>query len=129
MGKSINIRPKLLKKTFTGWSIKKKILIVISGILFRYCVCAYRSPMTPQATLDPACPVVKLSVNPPRPKSSLSACTTTARPRMLWVPTNEMMESWYLKMATPELSAWMVPKSPTCLLASLGPPCLFCKTI
>lgn len=89
--------------------------------------CAYRIPMTPHATLEPACPVVRLSVNPPRPMSSVSACTTTARPRMLWAPTSEMRESEKENCATPVLSAWMLPKSPACLVSSLGPPCLFCE--
>lgn len=82
--------------------------------------------MTPHASREPACPVDRLSVNPPRPRSSVSACTTTARPSMLWAPTNEMSESWYVNCATPVLSAWMLPKSPACLISSLGPPCLFC---
>jgi hypothetical protein len=66
-------------------------------------------------------------MNPPRPRSSVSACTTTARPRMLWAPMSEISESWNENCATPVLSAWIFPKSPACLFSSLGPPCFFCE--
>lgn len=85
----------------------------------------YWMPMTPQATRVPACPVVRLSLKPPLPRSSESLCTTTARPRMLYLPTREMILSVIMMSDTPFSSARMLPRSPACLASSLGPPWFF----
>ena len=82
-------------------------------------------PMTPQANLPPALPVVLLSSCPPFPRSSTSAWTTTVRPKMLFSPSSDMNLSQILIAAFPFSSAITFPKSPACRapLGSSGAPC------
>ena len=83
-------------------------------------------PMTPQANLPPALPVVLLSSCPPFPRSSTSAWTTTVRPKMLFSPSSDMNLSQILIAALPFSSAITFPKSPACRapLGSSGAPCV-----
>ena len=62
-------------------------------------------PITPHANLPPALPVVLLKSWPPLPRSSMSACTTTVRPKMLFSPTKDMKESDKFIFAFPSASA------------------------
>lgn len=82
-------------------------------------------PITPQPTRAPALPVVLLSSWPPVPKSSGSACTTNVRPIILCSPLSEIWESVMLTLPTPFASATTFPKSPTCRMDEVGPPCSF----
>lgn len=50
-------------------------------------------PMIPQLTLAPALPVDLLSSWPPLPRSSMSACTTSERPRIELGPLRDRNES------------------------------------
>lgn len=84
---------------------------------------ALAMPMTPQPRRAPALPVVLLNSCPPKPKSSMSACTTTVRPKMLLAPANEIKLSVISILATPDASAWTLPKSPTWRSAEFGAPC------
>ena len=83
-------------------------------------------PITPQANLPPALPVVLLSSCPPFPRSSTSACTTTVRPKMLLAPVREMNVSDMLIATFPSASAITFPKSPACRapFGSSGAPCV-----
>ena len=83
--------------------------------------------MTPQATLLPALPVVRLSSVPPLPRSSVPLRTTIARPMMLCGPCSEISLSQMLMLATPLVPASMLPRSPTWRSVSLGAPWCFCK--
>ena len=83
-------------------------------------------PITPQANLPPALPVVLLSSWPPFPRSSTSACTTTVLPKMLLSPVSDMNLSVMSIAAFPLSSAITFPKSPAWRdpLASSGAPCV-----
>ena len=82
--------------------------------------------MTPHANLPPAFPVVLLNSWPPFPRSSISACTTTVRPKMLLSPVKEMNLSDMFISAFPLASAITFPKSPACRdpFGSSGAPCV-----
>ena len=54
-------------------------------------------PITAHAILLPACPVVRLSGNPPRPKSSTPSWMTTERPSMEYFPERWRVLSTYEK--------------------------------
>lgn len=79
------------------------------------------NPITPQANLGPALPVVKLSGWSVFPKSSTFPWTTIDLPITLYSPDNWTMESTKVKWAIPP-SDITFPKSPTCLSVSSGPP-------
>lgn len=83
------------------------------------------NPMTPQPMRPPAFPVVLLNSWPPNPKSSISACTTTVRPMMLFGPLNEIWLSVMLILAEPLAPASIFPKSPACRISASGAPCSF----
>lgn len=83
--------------------------------------------MTPQTSLAPACPVVLESSNPPFPKSSSPSWTTRARPMILFSPLSAMTLSKILTFAILLSSANIFPRSPTCLITSLGAPWSFWK--
>ena len=86
--------------------------------------------MTPQATLGPALPVTKLSGLSPLPRSSSPPWMTMARPptKASEASSNDTilskMTTWVGRLS--EL-ATMLPKSPTCLLTSVGAPWFFCN--
>jgi hypothetical protein len=89
--------------------------------------CLYRIPMTPQAILSPALPVLRLSSVPPFPRSSILSCTTRARPMMLCGPCSEIRLSVILTVAKPVELASMLPRSPTWRSVTLGAPWFFCE--
>ena len=66
--------------------LKKKVKcqnhFLISGV----------KPITPQAILAPACPVVKESVCPPFPKSSSLSCTTQDLPIIDYSSPNNLIK-------------------------------------
>lgn len=82
----------------------------------------YMMPMTPQPRRPPALPVVFDNSCPPFPRSSTISCTTTARPTILWTPDSDIILSTMLTVASPWAFASMLPRSPTCLVASAGAP-------
>lgn len=81
-------------------------------------------PTTPQAKRAPALPVERLNSCPPFPKSSSSAWTTRVRPKIEFGPVREICESLISTLATPSALAITLPRSPACLLSSVGPPCV-----
>uniref|UniRef100_A0A0E9XAF8 Uncharacterized protein n=1 Tax=Anguilla anguilla TaxID=7936 RepID=A0A0E9XAF8_ANGAN len=83
-----------------------------------YCV----MPITPQANRAPALPVFRLSSLPPLPRSSAFSWITMVRPMIDWGPVSVSILSLMSILATPSSPAVTLPKSPTCLTSSLGPP-------
>lgn len=79
-------------------------------------------PITPHAIRPPALPVFFESGCSLRPKSSIFSWITKPRPTMFLGPPNEISRSWNLNRATPDSSACTLPRSPTCLTASVGAP-------
>lgn len=80
--------------------------------------------MTPQAKGFDVDPVLELSAVPPLPKSSSSSLITTALPTTpLGCPARDMSGSISSSSEFPSSLTSMLPKSPTCLTGSLGPPC------
>ena len=61
-------------------------------------------------------PVVMLPSSPPNPKSSMSSCTTIALPIIDLSPHRDIIESVMSIEASFPFSAWIFPRSPTCLL-------------
>jgi hypothetical protein len=100
------------------------ILILISLIYNLNHYFAFVLPTIPHPILGPALPVFKESSVPPSPKSSLYLCTTQLLPMIEYGPTNDIFSSMIVNVATPFSSALMLPKSPTWLWQSCGPPCV-----
>ena len=84
-------------------------------------------PMTPQAGRPPAFPVFLLSSLPPLPRSSVPACTTMVRPRILSGPISLTCLSVMLPLALPLPSVEKLPRSPTWRSLSSGAPCVLLR--
>ena len=79
-------------------------------------------PITPQASLPPAFPVVFDNSCPPSPRSSTPAWTTKDLPKTVFSPKSVTRWSSISYLATPSSPAVTFPRSPTCLSSLSGAP-------
>ena len=84
-------------------------------------------PITPQAGLAPAFPVILLCSCPPLPKSSVPLCTTIVLPSTLSGPMSLTRLSVMLPWEWPWSSVLKLPRSPTWRSVSEGAPCCLLK--
>jgi hypothetical protein len=96
-------------------------IVIISHLLYSPST-YWLMPITPQAGLSPAFPVVLLCSCPPLPKSSVPLCTTMVRPSTLCGPMSLTCLSVMVPLARPSASVLKLPRSPTWRSSSSGAP-------